>query len=199
MVLLNDDLFINEGTNRACYKDPTEISKCLKIDIRKNKETKSEIKYYRRLEKNDISFEMLSKYYGKKDTNYGEAESFELIKDFDGSISKEMDKYLDDTNNSLEDIETLLKYIPLLKEYIFKNKIYVKDLNTVNIMYQIKENNKRRLVIIDGIAHSNYNPLFYICKFFILKKITISWNKFITSVKNKNIIQKNPHFLRYIH
>ncbi|MFW2454214.1 YrbL family protein, partial [Aliarcobacter butzleri] len=105
---------------------------------------------------------------GYEQTNLGKATVFELIRDDDGKISQEMDKFLD--NNSVDDIEKILKYLPLLKKYIFDNKIYVKDLNPVNVMYQIKKKSNR-LVIIDGLAHSNYNPFFYICDFFIMNKI----------------------------
>ncbi len=199
MLFLSKDLLVNIGTNRACYEHPKESSKCLKIDLKQNKETKRELKYYKRLQKENIPFTMLSKYYGSQETNYGKAEVFELIRDINGKISKEVDKYLNDTNNSFENIENLLKCIPQLKKYIFENKIYVKDLNTVNVMYQRNENSKEsRLVIIDGLAHSNYNPIFYSCDYFILKKIEISWKSFIKSIKRKSIVKQNPQLFRYL-
>ncbi|QDF29532.1 YrbL family protein [Halarcobacter anaerophilus] len=199
MLFLTEDLLVNKGTNRVCYKHPKESSKCLKIDLKQNKETKRELKYYKRLEKKNIPFTMLSRYYGSEETNYGKAEVFELIRDSNGKVSKEVDKYLNDSNSSFEDIENLLKCIPFFKKYIFENKIYVKDLNTVNVMYQKNENSKEnRLVIIDGLAHSNYNPIFYSCDYFVLKKIEICWEKFIKSIKKKSIIKQNPQFLKYL-
>ncbi|MGB5919242.1 YrbL family protein [Arcobacter sp.] len=198
MYFLNEELFVNKGTNRICYKDPTDSSKCLKIDIRENKETKRELKYYKRLEKNNISFKMLSKYYGTVETNYGKAEVFELIRDYDGKISQEVDKYLNDSNKKIEELEKILKNIPLLKKYIYENRIYVKDLNTVNIMYQKSKDSNERLVIIDGLAHSNYNPFLYRFDLFILKKINESWNNFIKSIVKKPVVQKNPQYLKYL-
>ncbi len=195
MIFLTKDLLINTGTNRACYFHPYDFSKCIKIDIRKNKETKNEIKYYKRLKMKNISFEMLSKFYGYEETNLGEATIFELIRNSNGEISKEMDKFLN--TNSADDAKKILKHLPLLKKYLFSNKIYVKDLNPVNIMYQINDKDSR-LVIIDGLSHTNYNPLFYIFDIFLLKKIENSWNRFIKIISKKDIFNKNPYLKSYL-
>lgn len=195
MFFLTKELLINEGTNRACYSHPSDYLKCIKIDIRENKETENELKYYRKLKKSNVPFEMISEFYGYEQTNLGKATVFELIRDDDGKISQEMDKFLD--NNSVDDIEKILKHLPLLKKYIFDNKIYVKDLNPVNVMYQIKKKSNR-LVIIDGLAHSNYNPFFYTCDFFIMNKIKNSWNRFIKIIGKKDIIKQNPYLKMYL-
>ncbi len=198
MLFLNENLFINKGTNRVCYEHPHEKIKCLKIDLTKNKETKRELKYYKILSKNNISFDMLSRYYGSVETNLGIAESFELIRNFDGSIAIELDKYLNNLNISDNEIEEIIKCIPSLKQYLYKNRIYVKDLNTVNIVYKRNKLNSK-LVIIDGLAHSNYNPFLYQSDYFILKKIDKSWEKFVNSIKRKELIKSNPFFKNYLH
>ncbi|RXJ96214.1 hypothetical protein CRV00_03280 [Malaciobacter molluscorum] len=196
MIFLDESLYINKGTNRVCYVHPNDKTKCLKIDLKDSKETKRELKYYKKLIKKNIPFDSLSKYYGEVQTNLGKAEVFELIRDNDETISMEVDKYLNNSNN-IEEIENLLKLVPLLKKYIFKNKIFVKDLNTVNIMYQ-QNGEKSRLVIIDGLSHSNYNPFFYICDYFINKKINKSWNGFINSLKKREIIKENSFLSNYL-
>lgn len=196
MIFLDDSLYINKGTNRVCYKHPNDKTKCLKIDLRENKETKRELKYYKKLIEKDIPFDFLSKYYGEVDTNLGKAEVFELIRDNDETISMEVDKYLKNSN-SIEEIENLLKLVPLLKKYIYENKIFVKDLNTVNIMYQ-QNIDKSRLVIIDGLSHSNYNPFFYICDYFLNKKINRSWNNFINSLIKREKIKENSKLMKYL-
>ncbi|WP_419776863.1 YrbL family protein [Malaciobacter marinus] len=160
MLKLNEDLLVNKGTNRACYKHPLEHNKCIKIDLIENNETKRELKYYKKLIKDNTSFKMISHYYGSIITNLGKAEVFELIKDYDGSVSKEIDQYMLDSSYSIEDIEEILKNISLLKKYLYENKIYVKDLNPVNVVFQKINTSTNRLVIIDGLAHSNYNPFF---------------------------------------
>jgi len=198
MIILSDNLIINKGTNRICYKYPNKKSRCLKVDIKDKKETLREIKYYKRLIKKKIPFTMLSKYYGQELTNYGNAEVFELIRNEDGTISEEIDKFLLRVDITVNDIENLLKLLPSLKEFLFSNKIYVKDLNTVNILYQLLEDNQSRLVIIDGLSHGNYNPLFYNCDFFILKKIKHSWNLFIANLKKYTIINENRYLKKYL-
>ncbi|RXJ87168.1 YrbL family protein [Arcobacter sp. CECT 8985] len=196
MIFLDESLYINKGTNRVCYMHPNDKTKCLKIDLKENKETRRELKYYKKLIKKDIPFDFLSKYYGEVETNLGKAEVFELIRDSNGFISMEVDKYLKNSNN-IEEIENLLKLVPLLKKYIFENKIFVKDLNSVNIMYQ-QNSHKTRLVIIDGLSHSNYNPFFYKCDYFIKKKIDKSWNSFIDSLIKREKIKENSKFMKYL-
>lgn len=185
MLDLNNNLLINTGTNRACFMHPTDSLKCIKIDIKNNKETIREKRYYMFLQKNKVSFEMIANYYGTVYTSMGKGEVFELIKDYDGNISQELDKLLLNKNISELDLLEINKNISLFKKYIFMNKIYVKDLNPVNVVFQRITEKKGRLVIIDGLAHSNYNPFFYNTNYFILKKINKSWNSFINNVEEK--------------
>ncbi|MFV0563245.1 YrbL family protein [Malaciobacter mytili] len=191
MVELNEKYLVNKGTNRACYIYPNEKNKCIKIDLKDNKETKREIKYYKLLQKKSISFKMLSKYFSSIKTSLGQGEVFELIIDYDGKVSTEVDKYLTNKTSSNEDIKNIISLIPKLKQYLYKEKIYVKDLNPVNIVFQKLDKLNYRLVIIDGLAHSNYNPFFYFFDYFLLKKINKSWKNFITTVKENKLIKEN--------
>lgn len=196
MLSLNDDLLINTGTNRACFFHPFDNTKCIKIDIKKNKETKREKKYYKILQKNKTPFDMIANYYGTVYTNKGQGEVFELIRDYNGKVSQELDKFLNDKNLSETEILEVIENIFLLKKYLFKNKIYVKDLNPVNVIFQKISKDKSRLVIIDGLAHSNYNPFFYLIDSFLLKKIYKSWEYFFNTLEqkissnNKKLVEK---------
>lgn len=193
MISLKNTFLINNGTNRACFKNPIDPNQCIKITISgNNKETLNEIKYYQILEEKDSSFEMISKYFGTIETSKGKGYIFELIKDYNGNISKEVDKYINEGNNKV--LEEILGLLPSLKKYLKDERIYVKDLNTVNIVFQKINEKESRLVIIDGLAHSNYNPLFYRINYFINKKIEKSWAKLFNSIYNRDIIQKNLSF-----
>ena len=181
---LNKTFLLNTGTNRACYIHPENQDICIKIDISQNtKETKRELRYYRFLTNKNISYKMISKYYGSIDTNLGRGEMFELIRDYNGDVSQELDKYLKMPLQEQEK-QYIKKLLDEFKEYIFENKIYIKDLNSVNVVYQRLDKNSARLVVIDGLAHSWYIHLF--CQFsdaFLKKKITKSWTKFLSTIK----------------
>ncbi len=191
MIELKEKDLVNKGTNRACYIYLNDKNKCIKVDLKDNKETKREIKYYKFLQNKAISFKMLSKYFFSIDTSLGKGEVFELIKDYDGKVSIEVDKYLNNKTSSYEHIKNIINLIPTLKKYLYEEKIYVKDLNPVNIVFQKLDKSNHRLVIIDGLAHSNYNPFFYYFDYFLLKKIDKSWKNFINILLKNKIVKDN--------
>jgi hypothetical protein len=188
-LFIDDSLLINKGTNRACYVHPEDKNKCIKINISKNKkETKREIWYYKYLEKRKVSYDMLARYYGMVKTNFGEGEVVELIRDYDGKVSKELDKYLDE-ELSLNQKKYIKELVSNLKTYLYNEKIYVKDLNSVNISFQrLDFNGNGRLVIIDGLSHGYYVHL--ICRIsesYLLKKIKYAWERFFLGLSKKLI------------
>jgi len=183
VVVLYKKFLLNTGTNRACYIYPKDEKVCVKIDISKNtKETKRELRYYKFLEKKKISYDMLAKYYGSIVTNLGQGEMFELIRDFDGSISLELAKYLE-TDLNMQQRDEVKQLILELQMYIKKYSIYVKDLNSVNVMVQKIDAKSKRLVIVDGLAHSWYISLFCsLSNNFLRGKIDESWERFVKMV-----------------
>ena len=158
MIKLDKQHLIASGTNRACYHHPSDEKKCIKITISGNhKETNREANYYKYLQKKDVSWDMLAKFYGFVETDIGEGEVVELIRNYDLDISKSLDYYFRKIT-SQQEIQNFLNLLLKLKKYLYKEKIYIKDLNAVNIVYQKYNQTNGRLVIIDGLAHSNYVP-----------------------------------------
>jgi hypothetical protein len=173
---LSDKYLISVGTNRACYIHPNDKLKCIKINISDNlKETEREIRYYRYLEKKDISWEMLARFYGTVQTNIGEGEVVELIRDFDGTISRQLGYSLKNNKNK----EYIVSQIDKLRKYLIDERIVVKDLNTANIVYQQYTEKTGRLVIIDGLN----NKLFLNIDYLVLKKINKIWAIFFNSLQ----------------
>lgn len=184
MIILDNSLIIGKGTNRTCYLYPNN-SKCIKINNSSdNSETKKEIMYYKYLIKENISFTNLSKYYGVVETNLGKGYVFDLIKDYDGEISKTLSYYLQ-TEDRTKSILNPLKLLEDLKRYTLHQGIIVKDLNTKNIMYQKIDENIGRLIIIDGITNSNFFSISRYFKKYRLKKINYFWEIFEESLPIK--------------
>ncbi|MCD6433655.1 MAG: hypothetical protein J7L21_06400 [Sulfurimonas sp.] len=189
---LNDSYLIGSGTNRACYTHPDDSNKGIKVTISGNhKETNREIKQYLFLQKRDISWDMLAKFYGTVETNLGKGEVVELIKDYDENISKSLDDYFRKIT-SVEDIKRFIDLLFELKEYLYREKIYVKDLNAVNVVYQKFDDKNGRLVIIDGLAHSNYVPFSRYIDSLKMKKVDKSWKHFIYKLKKRCSTKYNP-------
>lgn len=188
---LNNSYLVNKGTNRACYIHPNDNNKCIKITFSGNhKETNREIKYYNFLKKRGVSWEMLALYYGNIDTNLGEGECVELIRDYDGNVSKDLDKYIFNGNLN-EDIPNLVDLLSELKNYLYKEKIYVKDLNPVNIAYKRTSEQEGKLIIIDGLAHSNYIPFSMKIDSYVLKKVDSSWKNLSFTLNKRKPFREN--------
>ena len=188
---LNDSYLVNKGTNRACYIHPHDAQKCIKITFSGNfKETNREIKYYNFLKKRAVSWDMLALYYGNVDTNLGEGECVEIIKDYNGNISKDLDKYIFDGAIDKE-IPNIVELLSKLKKYLYQEKIYVKDLNPINIVYKKFNETEGKLVIIDGLAHSNYIPFSMNIDSYVLKKIDSSWKNLSFTLNKRKPFREN--------
>ncbi len=176
MLELNSKLFFAEGDDRKCYVHPEDDKLCIKIlhDNIDYKVQKREVAYYNLLKKKKISWDMLSKYYGEIDTNFGRGVVFEFIRDYDGDVSKTLDFYF-----SKEDklsIELAYK-LEKLKNYLYEEGIVFRDLITQNIVVKKESNYKYKLVVIDGIGHNDFFPFVNYGKYFARRKIVRQWNR----------------------
>lgn len=162
IVYLDDHSLIGKGANRYCYFHPAENNKCIKISIDPaSKNAVLERKYYQRLVKRQISWAMLSRYYGEVRTNLGKGQVFQLIRDFDERVSKTLDCYLNNLNeNTANPIarEDLFGALLLLKAYLCKQKIVVRNLKPYNLVYQRLTKKDGKLVVIDNVGHHNAKP-----------------------------------------
>jgi hypothetical protein len=185
MTILTNSIPIGNGTNRSCYINPIDDTKCIKINTSEDlSETKKEIAYYNYLINKNISFKHLSRYYGKIHTDIGIGYTFDLIKDYDGKISKTLSYYLQ-TEEKTKSIANPLKLLEELKNYTLEEEIIVKDLNTKNMLYQKIDEDNGKLIIIDGIANSRFLYPSRYFKNFRLQKIQSLWKDFEQSLPIK--------------
>lgn len=97
----------------------------------------------------NVSFDHLPNFYGRISTNLGDGFVVELIRDYDGQISKSLEWQL---NNGLAHSK-LLGYLNELKTYFLENLIIFNyDMSIKNLLFQKVSKNKARLVLIDGLG-----------------------------------------------
>ena len=95
IIHLNKSLIIAKGMRRTIYSHPDNPNQCLKIKHHKRiDENKIDIKYYQHLQNRGASFKHIARFQGEQNTNKGNATVFDLIKDYDGKISKTLQYYL---------------------------------------------------------------------------------------------------------
>ncbi|MEY3002723.1 MAG: hypothetical protein RLZZ428_1098 [Pseudomonadota bacterium] len=177
---LNENLFIGEGRNRKCYYHPIQRDRCVKISSPKGKRSSQrEINYYKRLKKRGISFEMIARYIGPINTNIGDAEVYELIRDTNGKISQSLESYLHQHDPIMN--QAIVKLIEEFRQYLKKEKILFSDFGLGNLLIQHK-NDQYKLIAIDGVGDNNQIPFLEYISFLATKRNVRKWDTFISEV-----------------
>lgn len=166
IIVLNDDDAFGKGANRVCYLHPANENSCVKIPNKNKKSIKAtlrEIEYYKYYEKKGAQFNSVSNFFGEIETNQGVGYVFELVRDYDGLISKPLRYYLDHKLYS----DLLDKKLVELYYDLIKNRIMVSDLNPKNILVVKKSEASITLKMVDGIGNvdgikvCDYSSLFF--------------------------------------
>ena len=183
MLTLASSSLIGRGLRRECYFHPEDENKCIKIVVAgDHKETVREQSYYRLLEKRNISWKMLARFYGNIETNRGEGAVFELIRDHTGEVSKTLEHYFSANNETDLNYQDLSRALPLLKQHLLKWKIVTMSLKPQNIVYQKINPTQGKLVVIDNIGNSDFIPICNYLDSFATRKIRRKWQRFEDSL-----------------
>lgn len=179
---LDKTLYLGKGRERAGYIHPKDNSKMIKIVYSKQEnlnQNELEYDYMNYLEKNNIPFSHITKCYGKILTNLGEGYIFDIVRDYDGEISKSFKEIV---RNGILSKSLEKELIEELKNYIFKNNILFIDIALSNILCQEIKENKYKLILTDGIGGKRpglKSKLYQYSKLFTRYKVIKQWEKFI--------------------
>ncbi|WP_320040995.1 YrbL family protein [uncultured Desulfobacter sp.] len=170
---------IGTGVHRKCYIHPENADQCIKIVYRGGQaETIREQKYYRYLSQKGISWEMLAQFHGNIETNFGTGAVFDLVRDYDGSISKTLDTYFNLTDETTVSYSNVIQCLYELKHYLLEYNIITMAFKPKNILYKRLSQTTGRCVIIDNIGNSDFIPICTYNKFLGNKKILRKWKRF---------------------
>ena len=174
---LEDSDLISSGRQRLVYQHPEFDHLCVKVLRTKEhvKVQKRESRYYRSLQRRNADLSMLAQMRGVVNTNRGQGVVYDLIKDFDGSVSRTLRHYL--LKNEASFNQLVIETIEAIKKNFYDNAIVFCDLNTSNILLQRVDEQTYRGVVVDGIAHNNFIPLCDYSVAFSRKKIMRVWNR----------------------
>lgn len=179
MYKLHSSLLIGKGLHRECYIHPENSNLCIKIVVAGcDSETLREQAYYEFLEKRNVSWKMLPKFYGNVETNLGFGAVFDLIRDYDGEVSKTLEDYLSSAEETKFHFCGLSKAIPSLKCFLIQEKVITMTLKAKNIVYKRINDTEGILVIVDNIGNSDFIPICNYVNFFAKKKILRKWQHF---------------------
>jgi hypothetical protein len=180
MLMLKDEDFIGKGNERACYVHPNDPDKAVKVSYEQNKgrskQSDTEINYYKQLQKRKhMDWKHLPKYFGEVQTNKGKGFMVELIRDYDGSISKSFKYYIEK-----EGLETYSKELEAYKKYLLDYCIIFNyGMMQGNILVRKNSETDFDLVLIDGLGDVCHFTLPNKIPYFARQRIHRRWNKFV--------------------
>ena len=175
--------YVGKGKHRECYIHPLDENLCIKILLPSKSggafiEAEREAKYYRFLAKKKVPWTMLPAFHGDVITNRGKGYVFDLIRDFDGNVSKNLDYYLSKSQLTQQHAQGLSNAFDRLKEYLLRWKIITMNIEDQNLVYQKIGNNDGRLVMVDNLGNSEFIPISNYLAFFAKLKIRRKWRRF---------------------
>ena len=136
------------------------------------------------MQKSNIDWTHLAKFYGECETNLGVGLIFELIKDYDGTVAKTLNEYF--RSNFINFKDPYLKaQLSILKQFLLKQCVVVRDLSENNILVQYFNKDPYLLVVIDGLGHNEFIPIFTLSKTLSRMKIERRWKKAVEILKNR--------------
>ena len=184
MLTLDSSQLIGRGLRRECYFHPEDGNKCIKIVVAGDqKETAREQSYYRLLDKRNISWQMVARFYGNVETSRGEGAVFELIRDHNKEVSKTLEDYFSANDETGLDYQDLARALLLLKRYLLKWKIVTLALKPQNIVYKKINESEGILVVIDNIGNSDFIPICNYVNWMAAQKIRRNWQRFEDSIE----------------
>lgn len=170
---------VGKGLHRECYRHPENNKLCIKILFSSSySEVEREKKYYAHLQKRNILWDMIPRYYGEINTPMGTGYIFDLIVDHDGNVSKTLKYYLSDNGPNKINKHDLKKALSRLKKYLLQQRIITMTLHPKNICCQINKDGEICLYIIDNIGNSDFIPLCNFVAYLARKKILRKWQRF---------------------
>lgn len=179
MIELNKSDMIGKGWHRECFIHPENNKLCLKVVVSgDHKETEREQSYYRLLQKRNISWNMLPKFHGNTETNFGSGAIFDLIRDESGDVAKTVEYYLNDDELLQNMHEHIQSALIDLKNYLIDQNIITMSIKPKNLLYQKKNGLQGRIYIVDNIGNSDLLPISSYSRYFGQRKLIRKWKKF---------------------
>lgn len=172
---------IGKGKERACYVHPEDPRKAIKISTGETSaQSRRDIKFYRKLQKRGgVVDKHIPDFYGVCDTNLGQGIVVDLIRNYDGEISRPLNWYLAE-GYPIEEFEPFLD--ELKQSFLDNLIIFNHDMTIGNLLVQKTSAVKLRLVAIDGLGDVIALDWLDIFPFLVRRKIRRRWARFIARV-----------------
>ena len=177
-----------EGRERACYVHPEDPRLAIKIPTGPvSKQTERDIKAYKRLKKRGLAGNPhLPKYHGVCETSIGPGIVVELIRNYDGEISRPLSWYLAQ-GVPVEEFDTFLENMK--QSFLQDLIIFNHDMQTGNLLFQKTSMGSARLVVIDGLGDTVALDWLDNIPFLVRRKLNRRWKRFIRRLQRSQEVR----------
>jgi hypothetical protein len=172
---------IGTGRERACYVHPEDPRLAIKMPMGEvSDQTQRDLKFYRKLKKRGIKgIPHVPDFHGLCDTNLGRGLVVDLIRNYDGEISRPLNWYLAQG----VPIEEFGEFLAELKQSFLQNLIiFNHDMTIGNLLFQKSSSRSAQLVAIDGLGDVVAIDWFDNFPFLVRRKINRRWKRFMERI-----------------
>ena len=181
---------VGKGKERACYLHPDDPDKAIKVLLgTARKQMDRELRFYAQLNRREFQdYAHIPRYYGSLETNLGAGYIVDLVRDYDGSISKRLSEYFFE-GASIEQYQPALDQ---LLDYLLRNRIiFNHDMYEGNILVRRLDASQLQLVVIDGLGEVAFLQWPNAIPALARRKILRRWQRFYSRLqKNHPAIQR---------
>ncbi|PJC85204.1 hypothetical protein CSW98_15295 [Vibrio sp. HA2012] len=156
-IRLEDKFHLASGGARDVYFHPENERLCIKIQRVNGTQNLNEEFFYK---KQREGINILPKYIGNIKTNLGVGLVVELIRDFDGEVSKPLSYYI---NNNIITLDAAKSYIQEIANEVIDKKILLHDGGLQNILLKKTGKDLFQPMLVDGFGAKN-NSLKYMLR-----------------------------------
>ncbi len=172
---------IGTGRERACYVHPEDPRLAIKMPMGEvSDQTQRDLKFYRKLKKRGTKgIPHVPDFHGLCDTNLGRGIVVELIRNYDGEISRPLNWYLAQE----VPIEEFDQFLQELKQSFLQNLIiFNHDMTIDKLLFQRSSSSSAQLVAIDGLGDGVAIDWFDYFPFLVRRKINCRWKRFMERI-----------------
>ena len=168
---------IGRGRERACYVHPDDPTRAIKVSLGKSSpQSRREIAFYRKLERRGIDYSAyLPRFHGLCETNLGTGIVVDLVRDFDGQISRALNQYLA-AGYPLGDFEPYLE--ELRARFLRDLIIFNHDLTIGALLFRKTSPTRGHFVAIDGLGDTVALDWLDRIPWLVRRKIERRWRRF---------------------
>ena len=188
MIDLQKATVVGSGCRRVVYVHPDDPARCIKVptaeareQVHRQKALERELHYLQFYARKGKSLGQLSRYFGEVETRDGVGYVFELVRDHNGEVSRNLAEWLE-AGLGLDECRSELEE---LRQYLVAEGIIVADLHAGNLARQERQPGVFRLVVIDGVGNSEFLKVNDYLRIAARGKVARKWSRFMVQFERE--------------